>query len=224
LEINEYLKLINSRNPSTRLCTLLDEVVDRKLMLTAARACLTDPHDAVRDIAAEVLGTYGSNRDGYRLLLASHDKNWSVRSTVVESLASLNIVRSKDRVREMMISDPHRVVRRDAAWALYPLDQDAVTTITAALKNEEDGMVRVAMYAELYLLGDDNALQSMLDYAESTDFLVRDNVVNGLQYMTFRPEHVGFLKEFLTELIAKEEHPGVRGDAEITLKLLIPAP
>jgi HEAT repeat protein len=221
MDATEYVNLTCSRNPWIRTEALeRGEVVPRNVMLTAARACLTDPHEAVRDAAVQVLEQFGNNRDGYRLLAASHDRSWDVRSSVVTAFATLKIAHTTKRVREMLVSDPHFIVRREAAWILYAIDGEVATSVTSALENEKDEIVRVAIYAVLYLIGDNTALKSMLAYTKSSDFLVRDNVVNSLQQMTVRAEHVEFLKDFLTTFVEGEEHPGVKGDANITLREL----
>jgi hypothetical protein len=218
METTEYIELVCSRDPWVRTETLqLGDVVPRKLMLMAARCCLMDPHWAVRDAAAELIGRVGSNRDGFRLLAASWDPSWDVRYTVLMSFASLKINRSTKRVREMLVADPHPVVRREAAWALYYVDREPGPALTSALQNEEVEMVRVAIFGVLYLVGENSALDEMLSYVQSSDFQVRGIIVNSLRKMDIRVEQLEKVKRFLATFILNEVQPGVKADAEAAL-------
>jgi HEAT repeat protein len=207
-------KTLNSRSQWKRIEALEQiALIDSSLAITVARASLSDPSSAVRRAAADVIGECGSKLDAYRLLLATYDASWQVRSSVVDALGSLRINQSANRIKQILHDDRHFIVRRDAAWSIACVDAEAALTLHEALLTENNKIVKCALYEVLYSLGDKAMLPNILQFFGEQNDLLRANVVNGLRLVNLLPADRDLVLNALGDLVAVEPNSGVAGDA-----------
>lgn len=189
----------------------------------AARSALADPDVHVRDMAATVLGHIGNRRDIPWLVLALDDPHWFVRCSAAGSLGMLGGPTARRSLIRALARDPNPDVRRWAAGGLAELgDPTLVPTLEAALAEQTDPHVQGAVLRALYELGA-RPFPALLPLLHDDDFLMRFQALNGLED-ALRAQDKEFAVEAVRELLEKEEHPGVRGDAEALLRKLLDTP
>src|SRR5579871_6469077 len=132
--------LLDFRSPQVREAAL-KSLAERSEVLgrIAARALLEDANHLVRNAAAEVLGQVGTQQDVRRLRHALLDDHWVTRSTAADSLGAVGGKAAHPALKNAMTTDPHPVVRRDAAFALSYANQSAVVPdLEQALAGERE--------------------------------------------------------------------------------------
>jgi len=211
LERDICIKQLNSNSPWKRIDALekLRESSDA-LLLLAARSGLTDSHSEVRRVSADIIGECGTARDCYRLVIASTDKSWKVRSSAVEALGSLGCVNAAGVVSTILQSDRHFVVRRDAASALVNVNKDAEQILRDRLALEKSEIVRIAIRASLYSLGDRGMLPAILSALGHDNVLVRHNAINMLAGSTIDQGDVVLLRKEIERFVTIETEDGIR--------------
>jgi len=125
---------------------------------------LTDPFFLVRVQAADSLGIL-------RISLASgplqkallEDPSWTVRTSAAEALGSIGDLSSLPTLISAL-KDAHAIVRSYVADALGLVGGTALIPILQAhLQTEDSNLVRAALFAAMYRLGNASSLQLVLD-------------------------------------------------------------
>jgi hypothetical protein len=100
-------------------------------------------------------------------------------------------------------------------------DVTVVPILESALTEQSDPQVQGAILRALYELGA-RPLEALLPLLRDEDFLIRFQLLDGLEH-DVRPEDRQTAIDALQELLSREKHAGVRGDAEVVLRKLIHA-
>jgi HEAT repeat protein len=181
------------------------------------RAALGDPKYNVRNAAAEALGMIGSRRDVPWLLHTLQDPEWIVRCSAAEALGYLGGPRARRALLKALTEDPEPAVRMWVAGGIGSLqDESVVADLEQALEREDNPWVLSALVRALYRLGQ-RPLAVYLGCLQHDDFLIRDQTLSGIPWEV-RPEDREQVIAAVRQLLEREEHRGVRGDAEAALR------
>jgi hypothetical protein len=165
-----------------------------------------------------MLGRIGNRRDVYRLIQASKDKAWNVRDSAVISLGCWKSKNVQQVIMDLLFSDPHRVVRRDAALSLPKvLGFNAQIVLQEALIREREPLTRVGILYGLYLSGARHYLSDYLDLLKFDDLLVNNNVVNCIEIDEIVPDDREMVVQALQRYITTDIAEGIKDDAVIKI-------
>jgi HEAT repeat protein len=184
------------------------------------KAALGDPNCLVRNAAAEALGAMGSRRDVPWLLTALHDPDWIVRCSAAEGLGYLGGPRARRALLKTLTEDPEPAVRMWAAGSIGDLqDESVAAALEQALEREDDHWAQSAIVRALYQLGQ-RPLEAYLGCLQHEDFLVRYQTLSWMPWVV-RPGDKEQVIAAVRHLLEREEHPGVRGNAEAALRRML---
>jgi HEAT repeat protein len=142
---------------------------NRFRMRLAARALLSDSWVCNRDDAVVALGSVGTRDDYHAVVERLEDKEWIVRASAYSTLASIGGRRAAPRFRKGF-DDPHPVVRRYAAVALWDLlGKAACDELLEALSHEADDLARIGFLVGLAHCGNAGAIDELRRFAANPD-------------------------------------------------------
>lgn len=206
LEVYELLRKLSSPNATERLVALYDLVMvdDVRIERLAARACLFDSSNDVRDLAVSTLAACAERRDLRAMLLLSHDSNESVRASVVEAFSKYPTKRTMKRLVEML-DDPSASVRSSCAheisWGMLNGvrggigAEEARALLANRLIVEKDDYVRVSLLGGLILCGDGARAGELTEYENHPVDRVREHA----QDMAKIFDHLGEAYEIMEQ-------------------------
>jgi HEAT repeat protein len=208
------LELLNHSSSSVRgmALTLLERIESRWVTL-AWRVLAADPDPRLRAECMMELVRRLDPLDRHRFRLGLRDSNWLVRSDAAEALEDTDPGGAVGQLLFLMHSDPHQLVRRDAAHALAGAGRAVIPALRAALERERSAHARVGILNALASFGNYDSFRLLLLFCRHHNDAVRHNVVNVLGRChlekAWRPEAI----DALEEMVSIETNPGVRHDA-----------
>ncbi len=214
--------LADDRSGNVREAALsaLAETDGRRARVIAS-GLLSDEHVGVRITAIKVLLEFPRRRYIPRIKEALRDADWCVRSDAAMALAKVARPDDIELLIDLLMTDPHGVVRRDIGDSLGGIGNKAlIPVLEDALAAETDELAQIGILYGLYQLGQNQRLAELIAYLDDDHPLVRCNVVN-----SFVADHVSapdrvILRDALERLLLDQQTSGVWESAKALLKAL----
>lgn len=180
---------------------------------------LNDENLQVRAMAVFALGIKPTE-ECYPLLLKflETDEDYGIRADAAGALGYLGDIRAFEPLVRAFYEDIHWLVRFSAAVSLGNLkDKRALNVLLDALNSSEIVMQQAAI-AALGEIGSMEAIEPILRFAQSKDWLVRQRLAEALSNLP-DPQSISALK-----YLQKDSHPQVSEAATLSLNQLLPPP
>ncbi|NET44374.1 HEAT repeat domain-containing protein [Okeania sp. SIO2B3] len=207
---------LDSENSRDRLLALahLREVSATKAV-PLIKKVLNDPNLPVRSMAVFALGVKHTE-ESYPILveLLEKDADYGIRADAAGALGYLEDIRAFEPLAKAFYEDTSWLVRFSAAVSLGNLkDPRAHNLLIEALDNQEM-VIQQAAIAALGEIGDLEAVEHILKFALSEDWLIRQRLAEALGNMP-TPKSISALK-----YLEKDSHSQVSQAASISLQRL----
>ncbi|NJN29274.1 MAG: HEAT repeat domain-containing protein [Synechococcales cyanobacterium RM1_1_8] len=205
-ELSAKLESPNSRDRLLALVALKDAEASDALPLI--KKVLQDESIQVRGMAVFALGVKRQD-ENYELLLQvlENDSDYSVRAAAAGAMGYLEDNRALEPLLRVFYEETDWLVRFSAAVALGNLkDSRARAALVQALQGEESVLHQAAI-AALGEIGDLAALDDILRFADSDDWLVRQRLAEALGNLPSPKSHSAL------QYLSKDSHPQVSSTA-----------
>jgi len=212
-ELSAKLDSPNSRDRLLALVALKDAEAAEALPLI--KKVLKDESIQVRGMAVFALGVKRQD-ENYELLLQvlENDSDYSVRAAAAGALGYLEDNRALEPLLRIFYEETDWLVRFSAAVSLGNLkDSRARQALIEALDGKEVVLHQAAI-AALGEIGDLEALDHILRFADSKDWLVRQRLAEALSNLPSAKSKSAL------QYLAKDEHPQVSAAAGFALERL----
>lgn len=159
------------------------------------------------EIRQEVIESLGETEGGESALLdhLGREKNELVLIAICDALGHLRSTRAVPALEDIAQSHPSWLVRSYAVEALLDiLWEEAIPFLKQILESESSYRVRSKIHVALFLAGDDDFLEPMLQGLRFKDYLIRCSISNLLSaYLPDR--HRATILKALQSALAREE-------------------
>ena len=212
-EISVQLDSENSRDRLLALAHLREVSATEAVPLI--KKVLNDQNLPVRSMAVFALGVKHTE-ESYPILveLLEKDADYGIRADAAGALGYLEDIRAFEPLARAFYEDTSWLVRFSAAVSLGNLkDSRAHNLLIEALDNQEM-VIQQAAIAALGEIGDLEAVEHILKFALSEDWLIRQRLAEALGNMP-TPKSISALK-----YLEKDSHPQVSQAASISLQRL----
>ncbi|NET79845.1 MULTISPECIES: HEAT repeat domain-containing protein [Okeania] len=212
-QISVQLDSENSRDRLLALAHLREVSATEAVPLI--KKVLNDPNLPVRSMAVFALGIK-QTEECYSILveLLEKDADYGIRADAAGALGYLEDIRAFEPLARAFYEDTSWLVRFSAAVSLGNLkDPRAHNLLIEALDNQEM-VIQQAAIAALGEIGDLEAVEHILKFALSEDWLIRQRLGEALGNMP-TPKSISALK-----YLEKDSHPQVSQAASISLQRL----
>ncbi|ERN42787.1 HEAT domain containing protein [Rubidibacter lacunae KORDI 51-2] len=216
-DLKQVARDLESPNLRDRLLALVSlREVDSEAAVPLIEKVLGDESLQVRSMAIFALGVKPTDRNFGLLIELLEDPDYGIRADAAGALGYLGDERALTPLIRLFYEDTDWLVRFSAAVSIGNLrdcDPRAEAVLRDAL-NSEEVVIQHAAIAALGEIGAVEAVEDILRFARSDDWLVRQRLTEALGNLPTE-KTVSALK-----FLAKDEHPQVAQSAAISLRRL----
>lgn len=195
------------------LAALRDVPADQALPLI--KKVINDQNGQVRSMAIFALGIKPS-QEGYELLIEilENDPDYGIRADAAGALGYLEDPRAFDHLVRAFYEDVDWLVRFSAAVSLGNLKNPKAHDVLVTALDSPEVVIQQAAIAALGEIGDLEAVDHILNFAQSDDWLVRQRLAEALGHLPTDKSRSAL------RYLAKDDHSQVSAAAEISLSRL----
>ncbi|USR93073.1 HEAT repeat domain-containing protein [Phormidium yuhuli AB48] len=212
-EISSHLDSDNARDRMLALASLRDIPAAEAVPLI--KKVLNDHHVALRSMAIFSLGIKKTD-ECYELLvnLLRHDPDYGIRADAAGALGYLGDPRAFEPLSRAFLEETDWLVRFSAAVSLGNLKNPQAYEILIQALYSGEVMLQQAAIAALGEIEAVEALDDILNFANSPDWLVRQRLAEALGHLN-HPKSLAALA-----YLSKDSHPQVQAAAQVAQERL----